>query len=976
MADRNLNIKVAFSALNNMSNPVNAARQSAAALASQINQTKSSIKGLERSASSFDRITAANKKTTNSLAEAKAKAREMAAEFGPLRQRSAEQVTALNQQRAAIRQLTQQQQGEQNQLNQLRAAFYREGIAINSSSRATDQIRQRTELYNRQLAEQQRRLATVTQAQARYSRAQETGNKMMGGGMKTAAAGAAVLAPVATAIKSYSSLEDAMKGVSKQVNGLRDGGGNRTAQYDEMEKAIKDAAEKLPMPNGAVDYAALVEGGARMGVANSDDPWQKQKQDLLTFANTAAMASKAFELPADQLSESLGKIAGLYKIPIQDIGKLGDVINYLDDNATSKGSDIIDVLQRVGGAADQLGYQNAAALGSTFLTLGEQSETAGTAVKAMVRELGNAMVQPDRFMEGLDALGLNAGKVQKNMAKDAMGTIMAVMEATKKLEPDKQLNVLTQLFGDEYAMAVSKVANNLPELRKQLELTHGTASKGSMKRESDIDLDSLISRWFITKAILSNNFSALGKSMREPMMEIMGSVSKVLVSFRGWIEANPALVAAIMKTVTAIGAILVVVGSLTLALGAILGPMALVRLSFTMLTGGGGIASVISGITRLGSAFTWLVGSPMQALLTVGRAVFGPLITLLAGISAPVWGLIALFAAVAIGIIQFWQPIKAFFGGFFTGLMQGLQPIFSIVSSVFSPLVPMFDAIGSALSTVWGWFTKLFEPIQFSTEALKSCTNAGESFGNIVGGAISLVLWPVEQLWKGLDLVLEKLGLIPDQAERAKEAVEKLNTQKKLTGLADTLAGDLKAVTAQSKKEEEKKEQKRKTEQSQQQQAIANNLKGPANLAPKISGSLDKIASNTAEKKDGPGEIVFKNKLPYIPIRGGYSEPVQQAQRQAPSLTAWMQQQAGALVSSVMPYSVQQSAARSPVSAVPTAASVAALMPGGDVFNFQININDAGKMDEQKLIQRIREEFTVAQQQAARRKRSQLTDHG
>ncbi|QLR26221.1 phage tail tape measure protein [Citrobacter sp. RHBSTW-01013] len=975
MADRKLNIQVAFSALNNMSQPVNAARQSAAALASQIKQTQSSIKGLERQATSFDRLTNANKKTTDQLAQAKTQAREMAAAFGPLKQRSAEQVTALNQQRAAIRNLTAQQKTEQAQLNQLRASFYSEGIAISSTSRATEQISQRTAQYNRQLTEQQRRLESVTQAQARYARAKETGEKLQSAGMKTAATGAAVLAPVAAAIKSYSSLEDAMKGVSKQVNGLRDSSGNRTAQYDEMEKAIKDAAEKLPMQNGAIDYAALVEGGARMGVANSDDPWQKQKKDLLTFANTAAMASKAFELPADQLSESLGKIAGLYKIPIQDIGKLGDVINYLDDNATSKGSDIIDVLQRVGGAADQLGYQNAAALGSTFLTLGEQSETAGTAVKAMVRELGNAMVQPDRFMEGLDALGLNAERVQKNMAKDAMGTIMAVMEATKKLEPDKQLNVLTQLFGDEYAMAVSKVANNLPELRRQLELTHGTASKGSMKRESDIDLDSLTSRWLITKTILSNNFTALGKSMREPMMEIMGSVSKVLISIRGWVEANPALVAAIMKTVAAIGAILTVLGSLMLALGAILGPMALVRLSFTTLAGEGGIAKLLTSITRLGGAFQWLAGSPMQALLTAGRAVFGPLITLLAGISAPVWGLIALFAGVAIAIIQFWQPIKAFFSGFFTGLMQGLQPIFSIVSAVFSPLVPIFDAIISALSTVWDWFTKLFEPIQFSTEALKSCTSAGESFGKIVGEAISLVLWPVEQLWKGLDLVLEKLGLIPDQAERAKKAVEQVNTQKKLTGLADTLAGDLKAVTAQSKKEEEKKEQKRKTEQSQQQQALANNLKGPANLAPKISGSLDKIASNTAEKKDGPGEIVFKNKQPYIPIRGGYAEPVQQVQRQVPSLTAWMQQQAGALVSSVLPYSVQQPATRSPVSAVPSAASVAALMPGGDVFNFEININDAGQMDEQKLVQRIREEFTVAQQQAARRKRSQLTDH-
>ncbi|MFP7605317.1 phage tail tape measure protein [Serratia quinivorans] len=975
MADRNLNIKVAFSALNNMSQPVNAARQSAAALASQIKQTQSNIKGLERQASSFDRLTAANKKTTDQLVQAKTQAREMAAAFGPLRQRSAEQVTALNQQRAAIRNLIAQQKTEQTQLNQLRTNFYRQGIALSSSSRATEQISQRTAQYNRQLTEQQRRLNAVNQAQARYSRTKETGEKMMGGGMKTAAVGAATLAPVAAAVKSYSSLEDAMKGVAKQVNGLRDDGGNRTPQYEEMQRAIMDASEKLPMANGAVDFAALVEGGARMGVTDSNDPWTKQKTDLLSFASMAAKASVAFELPADQLSESLGKIAGLYKIPTKNIEQLGDAINYLDDNAKSKGADIIDVLQRVGGLASQLDYKQAAALGSTFLTLGTPAEVAASATNAMVRELSIATVQGKNFMEGLDALGLSAEKVQKSMSIDAMGTIISVLEASKNLAPDKQVANLTQIFGKEFGDDAQKLANNLPELRRQIELTQGAAAKGSMQRESDINKSSLSAQWQMTKTGAANAFSSAGETLRDPLMDIMLTVSKVVGSVRRWVEANPVLVGSIMKITAAIGALLTVVGVLMLSIGAVLGPMALVRLSFTTLAGEGGIVKLLTGITRLGGAFQWLAGSPMQALLTAGRAVFGPLITLLAGISAPVWGLIALFAAVAIGIIQFWQPIKAFFGGFFTGLMQGLQPIFSIVSSVFSPLVPMFDAIGSALSTVWGWFTKLFEPIQLSTDALKSCTSTGEAFGNIVGGAISLVLWPVEQLWKGLDLVLEKLGLIPSQAERAKKAVEEVNAQKRLTGLADTLAGDLKAITSQAKKEEEKKEQKRKTEQEQQQQTLANNLKGPANLAPKISGSLDKIASNTAERKDGLGEIVFKNKQPYIPIREGYAEPVQQAKRQVPSLTAWMQQQAGALVSSVLPYSVQQPAARSPVSAVPSAASVAALMPGGDMFNFEINITDAGKLDEKKLVQRIREEFTLAQQQAARRKRSQLTDH-
>lgn len=708
MADRNLNIRVAFSALNNMSRPVNAARQSAAALASQINQTKTSIKGLERQATSFDRLTAANKKTTEQLAQAKEQARQMAAAYGPLRQRSAEQVAALNQQRAAIRQLTQQQKGEQTQLNQLRASFYSEGIAISSASRATEQINQRTAQYNRQLAEQQRRLDAVNQAQARYSRAKETGEKMTSGGMKTAAVGAATLAPVAAAVKSYSSLEDAMKGVAKQVNGLRDDSGNRTPQYEEMQRAIMDASEKLPMANGAVDYAALVEGGARMGVANSDDPWQKQKADLLSFASMAAKASVAFELPADQLSESLGKIAGLYKIPTQNIEQLGDAINYLDDNAKSKGSDIIDVLQRVGGLASQLDYKQAAALGSTFLTLGTPAEVAASATNAMVRELSIATVQGKNFMQGLDALGLSAEKVQKSMSVDAMGTIISVLEASKKLAPDQQVANLTQIFGKEFGDDAQKLANNLPELRRQIELTQGAAAKGSMNRESDINKASLSAQWQLTKTGAVNAFSSAGETLRDPLMDIMLTVSKVVGSVRRWVEANPALVGSIMKVTAAIGALLVVMGGLMLSIGAVLGPMALVRLSFTSLAWEGGIARLTGGVMRLGGAFQWLAGSPMQALLSAGRMVFGPLITLLAGISAPVWGLIALFAAVAVAVIKFWQPIKAFFSGFFTGLMAGLQPITQSFNAVFAPLAPILTvsatrsaASGNGLPNYW-----------------------------------------------------------------------------------------------------------------------------------------------------------------------------------------------------------------------------------------------------------------------------------
>jgi len=494
MTDRNLSIRVAFSAINNLTRPVSAAQKSAVSLASQIKSTQTSLKGLERQAGSFDRLSKASENTARQLAEARKKADELRASFGPAKQRTNEQTAALKNQSDAVRQLSRAHNEEQAKLSSLRSSLMQHGVLLKGGSTATEQVTRRTAAYNRQLAEQQRRLTAVTRAQQQYQHAKETREKLEGGGMRAVATGAAIAAPVIGLVSSYATFENSMKGVAKQVNGLRENDGTRTAQFYEMQKAIKAASENLPMENGAVDYAALVEGGARMGVANGDDPWAKQKADLLSFANTAAMASTAFELPANELSESLGKIAGLYKIPTQQIEGLGDVLNYLDDNAKSKGSDIIDVLQRIGGDADKLDFRKAAAMASTFLTLGAAPEIAASSTHAMVRELSIATQQSDKFMEGLDAIGLSAEKIQKRMPTDAMGTILTVLEQVKKLPDYQQSSVLTQIFGKEFGGSAQKLANNLPELYRQLALVNGEASKGSMKRESDINLDSVDAR--------------------------------------------------------------------------------------------------------------------------------------------------------------------------------------------------------------------------------------------------------------------------------------------------------------------------------------------------------------------------------------------------------------------------------------------------------------------------------------------------
>ncbi|SPW39960.1 TP901 family phage tail tape measure protein [Escherichia coli] len=72
-----------------------------------------------------------------------------------------------------------------------------------------------------------------------------------------------------------------------------------------------------------------------------------------------------------------------------------------------------------------------------------------------------------------------------------MGTIQRVLEKVNALPQDKRLSAMTMLFGKEFGDDAAKLANNLPELQRQLKLTAGNDALGSMQKESDINKDSL-----------------------------------------------------------------------------------------------------------------------------------------------------------------------------------------------------------------------------------------------------------------------------------------------------------------------------------------------------------------------------------------------------------------------------------------------------------------------------------------------------
>lgn len=174
-----------------------------------------------------------------------------------------------------------------------------------------------------------------------------------------------------------------------------------------------------------------------------------------------------------------------------------------------------------------------------------------------------------------------------------MGTIQRVLEKVNALPQDKRLSAMTMLFGKEFGDDAAKLANNLPELQRQLKLTAGNDALGSMQKESDINKDSLSAQWLLVKTGAQNTFSSLGETLRQPLMDILYTVKSITGALRHWVEANPELTGTLMKASAVVAAVTVGLGTLAVALAAVLGPLAVIRLGFSVL----GIKT-LSSVTR------------------------------------------------------------------------------------------------------------------------------------------------------------------------------------------------------------------------------------------------------------------------------------------------------------------------------------------------------------------------------------------
>ena len=590
------------------------------------------------------------------------------------------------------------------------------------------------------LAEQSDRLRAarerLAKADARIAanneRRQQLGGQLRGATAQFGAVAAATFLPIREAV----SFENPMLGVAKQVEGARDAGGNLTPVYYAMRKEIQKLGREIPIATN--DLAVMAAAGARMGVA---------KDELIDFVRTSAMMADAFELPADELADNMAKIAGLFAIPIPKIGDLADAINYLDDKAISKGGEIIDVMRRIGGMAQtmKMPAKEAAALGSTFLTLGSSAEVAGTASNAVLRILGAATAQSKRVRKGLADIGFDPAAIQSSMAKDATGTILSVLDKLNSLSDEQRMVATTRIFGAEYGDDMAKLATGAAEYRRQLALVNGGQAKGSMSREFQSRLKTTAAQWVITKNRMKEAGVAIGNALLPAVGRLMQTLAPMIEGFAEWSAANPGVVKGVVGAALALTGLRVATLGVAYAWTAIKGP----------------VLSVMGFIARWRAAGTLATMGRFGAVaMRVATAVrwIGTAVATIGG--GPIAIAVAALTTGALVVRKYWQPIKAFLGGMFDGIRQAVGPAMAEVAAAFAPLRPVWDGISAAIGKVWDWFVKLIAPVDMTSEQLKGAADAGRTFGIVLGAVISNGLRGFAALVRVIGWVISKGGQV------------------------------------------------------------------------------------------------------------------------------------------------------------------------------------------------------------------------
>ncbi|EKP9266564.1 phage tail tape measure protein, partial [Escherichia coli] len=516
-----------------------------------------------------------------------------------------------------------------------------------------------------------------------------------------------------------------------------------------------------------------------------------------------------------------------------------------------------ETMKYTGPVAAKLGIslEEAAAMAGMLANNGLRGSDAGTAMRASLSRLASP---PKAAADALKELGVSVADARGKM-RPMEDVLLDLYKATQKYGQVDQVSFFKDIAGEEAFVGLQTLvaaagSGELQKLTRELQGARGEADRVAkvMADNLDGDLKNLDSAWEGLRIRISDLVDG-------PLRSVTQWLTRVLEKITSLAQAHPVLTRQLLIAGGALLAMTATIGSLSLVIGVLYGKLATLRLGFDILTRSMNVIRVLPALWGMVTGSVSLLGGAIGALFS------------------PVGLIVAALAGAAVLIWKYWDPIRAFFAGVFSGIMERLTPL----RETFERFGPVFDAIGSGISLVFNWFKSLLSPMESSKETLDKCTSAGEVFGNVLGGALQLVLTPAKMLLDTLAWILEKLGVLPDEAERARKKIEDAQRAAILQDKVALLQGDLAKINPPKPVENGNGTGGDKPKDNK---PLTDSNTGTLRRLSKIADNTGKLVDET-KKRIGPGDIVFKNLPRALAVRGEWQErKIAQVSKPAPAI--------------------------------------------------------------------------------------------
>ena len=673
---RNLRLQVVLNAVDKLTRPFRSAQESNKRLAGAVRQSRDALKDLNRQAGQIDgfrktkqQLTETNQAYQAATQRVAALAREMNASGNPTRQQS----EALKRAQREAGQLKTRFEQLQRSAQQQRTTLQASGISTNQLGQAqrrlnsdiarTTQQLQRQEQQLRRSAEQERRMAA---AKGSYQKTMDVRNKMAGSGATAMATGGAALYAGKKFMAPGYEFETGMSKVQALTRLDKDSKEYKALREQARQLGATTAFTANEVAQGQSFYAMAgfkpeqiqnaMKGTLSMSLAGDID--------LATTADIGSNILTGFKLNSDEMNRVSDTLVATFTRSNTNLNMLGDTMKYVAPVASGLGVD----LETAAVAAGKLG------------DAGIQGSMAGTSLRSI---LGRLAEPPKQAADALEELNIKTRDAKGNLR--GLPEILADLDKkTKKMGTAQRAGYFKHIAGEEAFSALSVLTDQAGSGELQKMIAEVKAAKGEAQKVADTmtdnldgDLKNLTSAW---EDVGIQIFGGVDS----PLRDIAKSITDIISKVGDWAKRNPELANTLTKIALALGVVLAVGGAIVLMLAAMLGPVAMLKLSMSVL----GIKSAGAfGLLAKGIKFV------SMALFGMGKAL----------LTNPIFLIGAVIAGIVYLIYKNWDRL----GPWFAQLWEGIKTKASAFWESFTTYISgAWDRIKAAFSKKWESFKK------------------------------------------------------------------------------------------------------------------------------------------------------------------------------------------------------------------------------------------------------------------------------